>query len=178
MPVEPYSRMRDVLFGYDTDIHFENDDIMTTTGIDYIEREVYKLLITEPGEWQADQTIGCAPSRFLGEPNTRETAKEMEQFVEEGLRITVAPAQVKVRAVPVGYEKILLFVDIFSSDFEVVSIPFEFSFVTGLRKVERVDARVEKKAKSSLNYAINDITNLKRPNKYWSRLRNTYLTQT
>lgn len=178
MPVEPFTRMRDIILGYDTDIHFENDDLMTTTGVDYIEREVYKLLITDPGDWKADQTIGCSPSKFLGEHNTRETAAELEQYVEEGLRITAAPAQVRARAVPVGYEKILLFIDIYSSDYEIVSVPFEFSYTTGIRKLDRADPRVQKTAKSSSNYTINDITNLKRPNKYWSRLRANSLNQT
>ena len=65
---EPFGGMFDILFGYDTDIHFENGDLMTTTGIDYIERELYKLLITIPGEWKTTPTAGASPEKPQGKP--------------------------------------------------------------------------------------------------------------
>ena len=51
---EAFAGMKDILLGYDTDIYFENNDLMICTGVDYIEREIYKLLITEPGDWKAN----------------------------------------------------------------------------------------------------------------------------
>jgi hypothetical protein len=109
---EPYEGMRDILFGYDTDLHFENNDLMTTTGIDYIEREIYKLLITEPGDWKAHQNVGCTPNRFIGDQNSRVLGTNIENYIREGLKLTVFPGQVNVRVVPTNYDTVIIFIDI------------------------------------------------------------------
>jgi hypothetical protein len=173
--IEAFVGMKDVLLGYDTDIYFENNDLMLCTGIDYIEREIYKLMITEQGDWKANPTIGCSPNSFTGEQNTRELGKRMEFFIREGLKSTAFPSQVTVRVVPTGYEHLMVFVDIYVQNSEVTSIPFEFDFINGIRKLTRMDARTTK-PKSSDNYKINDIANLKRPNKYWNQMRDQYIT--
>lgn len=177
MAVEPYYKMYDVLFGYDTDIHFENDDLMTTTGIDYIEREIYKLLITEPGDWKADRSIGASPNQFIGEQNTREVGERVQSVLSEGLKLTVAPAQVFVRAVPSNYDSIMIFIDLYSEDFQILSIPFMFDFVNGFTKLDRADPRVIEQRPSN-NYKENNISNIRRPNRYWSRISANSTTQT
>lgn len=165
-----YSNMRDILFGYDTDIHFENGDLMlTTTGTDFIEREVFKLLITEHGQWKTNQRLGASPVVFAGEPNTRETAKKLEQYVLDGLAFAIAPATAKVKAVPTDYDSILVFIDIYSPEALELTIPFEFSYVNGVTKLDKADPRLQIKPKTG-QYEVNDITNLKTPNKYWARL--------
>ena len=177
MAVEPYNKMRDILFGYDTDVHFENDDLMTTTGIDYIEREIYKLLITEQGDWKADGTIGASPNEFIGEANTRDTANRLQAKLVEGLRLTVAPGQVVVRIVPSDYQTIMVFIDLYSQLSQIVSIPFQFDFVNGFTKLNRQDPRTEKQIPTK-NLRENNISNVKRPNKYWSRISANSTTQT
>lgn len=169
MSNEPFNKMVDILFGYDTDLYFENDDLMTTSGLDFIERELYKLLITDKTEWKADPSIGACPNRFTGEQNTRETGQAIERFIEDGIRLTVAPGVPKVRAVPTGEDKVMIFIDINLPDFQRVTVPFEFDFINGIRKLTRIDSRVTPKV-SSPEYGVNDISNLRRPNKYWSRL--------
>ena len=67
--IEPYSEMCDIAFGYDTDIMFDSDDLAVTRGVDFIEREIYKLMITSPGEWKIDPTIGCGLREFNGQEN-------------------------------------------------------------------------------------------------------------
>lgn len=172
---EAFAGMKDILLGYDTDIHFENNDLMTCTGIDYIEREIYKLLITDPGDWKANPTIGCSPNRFTGDQNTRELGKFIENYIRNGLKDTVYPSQVDVRVVPTGYETILIFVDIIIQNEEITSVPFEFDFINGIKKLDRMDSRVTNPT-SSRTYKINDITNLKRPNKYWTQIREQYIS--
>lgn len=168
--VEPFTGMHDILLGYDTDLYFENGDLMTTTGIDYIEREIYKLLITEPGDWKASPQIGCTPNIFTGAQNTRDTGKKIEEYLKEGLKTTVYPAQVEVRVVPTGYDTLMIFLDILFQNFEVDSIPFEFDFINGIKKFNKIDSRVVS-PRSSVEYKLNDITNIKRPNKYWTQMR-------
>lgn len=175
MANEPYNRMVDILIGYDTDIHFSGDDIMTTTGIDFIEREMYKILITEPGDWKADPTIGGSPNRYIGEQNTREKAAELEAYIEQQLKLVVSPGIPKVRAVPTGESSLMLFVDVLIANFQRITIPFEFDYVNGIRKVKRLDAKVTP-LKSS-NHEINDISKLRRPNKYWSRMSYNAMNQ-
>lgn len=169
--MEAFNGMVDILFGYDTDIHFENGDLMTTSGIDFIEREVYKILITSQNDWKVDSKIGVSPKKFIGEPNTREVAKEIELFVMDGLRDTLMPAQVLVRAIPVSLSSLIVLIEIFAQGNEITSIPFEFDFINGFTILNKRDERVQQTL-SSNKYAINDITNQRRPNKYWDRLRN------
>lgn len=177
MAVEPFFKMKDVLFGYDTDLHFENDDLMTTTGIDYIEREIYKLLITQPGDWKADLGIGAGLNNFTGEVNSRQTAEKITSTLEEALKLTVAPALAYVRVVPTAYESIMVFIDLYSEDNKIVTIPFQFDFVKGFTKLDRADPRVVEQ-KPSNRYKENDISNIRRPNKYWSRISANSTTQT
>lgn len=175
MPFEPYNGMYDILLGYDTDIHFENGDLMLTNGIDFIQREIYKLLITEPGEWAADPDLGASPNKFTGEQNTRETANKVEQWLKDKLQLTVSPAQLSVRAIPTSTDKLMIFLEIYSPDYQNISMNFEFDYIKGFKKLPIMDARVTKP--KSDKHQINDINHLKRPNKYWSRLSQTYQTR-
>lgn len=168
--VEPFTGMRDILLGYDTDLYFENNDLMITTGLDYIEREIYKLLITEPGDWKVSPQMGCSPNIFTGNQNTRTTGKKIEAHLKEGLKSTVFPSQVEVRVVPTGYDTVMIFIDILLQNMEIDSIPFEFDFINGIKKFNKMDARVVT-PRSSVDYKLNDITNIKRPNKYWTQIR-------
>jgi hypothetical protein len=174
--MEPYTGMRDILLGYDTDIHFENDDLMTTTGIDYIEREIYKLLITEPGDWKVHRNIGCTPNAFTGEQNSRAVGQKIEQYLISGLKLTVYPAQINVRVVPTDYTSVMIFIDILLQNYEIDSIPFEFDFINGIKKFDKLDTRVSSPV-SSTSYKVNNIANMKNPNKYWAQLREERLTR-
>jgi len=167
---EPFIGMRDILLGYDTDLYFENNDLMITTGIDYIEREIYKLLITEPGDWKVSPSIGCSPNAFTGDQNTKVTGKKIELYLKEGLKNTVFPSQVEVRVVPTGYDTVMIFIDILLQNFEIDSIPFEFDFINGIKKFNKIDERVTA-PRSSVKYKLNDISNIKRPNKYWNQIK-------
>lgn len=171
---ESFSGMTDILLGYDTDLHFEDGDLMTTTGIDYIEREIYKLLITNPGDWKASPLIGASPNKLTGEQNTRENAQLMQDIILEGIRQTVYPATAEVRVVPTDYDTVLVFIDVFVRSQDVVVLPFEFDYINGFRKLNRSDERVTA-PKSTQKYSINDISKMTKPNKYWSRMRDDSL---
>lgn len=168
--MEPFSGMKDVLIGYDTDLHFENGDLMTVTGIDYIEKEIYKLLITEPGDWKLNPRIGCSPNEFSGSQNTREVGKKIQLHLLEGLRQTTNPGILDIRVVPTNYDTVMIFIDLLLPEYPTDTIIFEFDFTNGIKNFNKIDRRVTK-PRSSPNYKVNDITNMKRPNKYWKTLR-------
>jgi hypothetical protein len=168
--MEPFIGMKDILFGYDTDIHFGNDDLLTVNGIDYIEREIYKLLITEPGDWKLNPKLGCSPNSFSGAQNTRETGKKIQLYLTEGLRFTVNPASLDVRVVPTNYDSVMIFIDIVFPDYQTDKLIFEFDFINGLKKFDKMDPKVSE-PNSSKKYKVNNISSMKRPNKYWEKLR-------
>jgi hypothetical protein len=162
--------MRDIVLGYDSDLHFENGDLMTTTGVDYIQREIFKVLLTEPGEWKLNQNLGGSPQKFIGQPNTREMGEALQKHVYNNIKETVFPAASSVRVVPISAEKLMVFIDIFIMDLKVAIIPFQFDFSGGLRRIQAFDPRVVDPA-SSVDLKIDDIRNTQRPNQYWTRLR-------
>ena len=64
--MELFGTISDILLSYDTDIDFENDDLMMTNGNDLLERKVFKLLITSLNDWKFDGEIGASPNIFIG----------------------------------------------------------------------------------------------------------------
>lgn len=173
---EAYSGMTDILLGYDQDLHFENGDLMLTSGIDYIERELYKLLITSPGDWKANGSLGASPDKFIGEQNTRDAANLLKDYLQMKLRATVTPAQLSVKVVPTDYSSITVIIDVFVHNSEITSMPFTFDFTTGSLKFNRRDVRTTP-IKSSQKLKINDISNTKTPNKYWKSIRDDYVSR-
>jgi hypothetical protein len=171
--MEPMGGMTDVLFGYDTDLHFENGDLMTTTGIDYIEREIYKLLITEPGDWKLNLKLGCSPNTFSGSKNNRETGKRIQLHLTEGLQSTIRPGVVDIRVVPTNYDTVMIFIDLIFPNYLVDTMTFEFDFINGIKKFDKMDPKITE-PRSSMNYKINNISNMKRPNQYWEKLRESF----
>ena len=167
---EPFSAMRDFLFGYDDDIHFENGDILTTTGIDYLEREIYKILITTPGEWKASPNIGASLENFIGQQNTREIGDTIKRHIERQLTNTIYPAQLKVKVIPSSESTIMVLIDIYVEGEVTTRFPFEFDFVAGFKRVTLRDAQITEK-KSSNQYQINDIAQTTNYNKYYDRQR-------
>jgi hypothetical protein len=173
---EPFAGMTDVLLGYDTDFHFENGDLMLTSGIDYIEREIFKLLITSPNDWGANPQIGASPDRFIGEQNTREVGSAIKNYLQTRLRDTAFPAQLNVRVVPTDYTSITIFIEVFVQNSEITNMSFSFDFVTGGIQLLNRDERTTP-VKSSPNLKVNDINSKKVPNKYWENIRDDYITR-
>lgn len=169
---EPFSSMLDIRLDYETDISFENGDLLTTTGLEYIELEIFKLLITSPGDWKASPQIGSSLENFIGLNNTREVGKAIEQHLQANLASTIYPAQLNVRIVPTSDSTITCVIDVYVDGEISTRFPFEFDFVAGFKKITLRDAKTTSK-KSSNQYQINDIAQTTRPNKYYERQRVT-----
>lgn len=167
--MEPYAGMRDILLSYDTDISFENGDLMTCNGIDFIEREIYKVLITKFGDWKLSPNIGIGLSKFIGRENTRELAKAIESTVEENLAYTVYPGNISCRVVPTGYHSVTCIITVMILDFTEITVPFEMNFTSGRIDVLKKDRSI--KHKSIDEYKLNNFNETIKPNKYWERMR-------
>lgn len=165
---EPFEGMRDFLLGWDTDIHFEDGDIKTTTGVDYIEREIFKVLSTSPGDWMASPNIGSSLDSFIGEQNTRDVGDAITQRVVQSLSSTVFPAQLKVRVVPTSKDTLTVVIELYVENYVLTRFPFQFDFVSGFRKITLRDSKVIPE-RSSNEYQINDITQMLNANKYYKR---------
>ena len=153
----PYERMVDILFGYDTDIYFEGGDLMTTTEIDFIEREIYKILITEPGQWKSDLNLGASPEEFTGYPNTRDTAAKLQDKLNRGLRNIVLPGQISSRVIPVDYDKITVLLELFVQGVSVTTFPFEFDFINELPYVDQMEHIKHHSTYTIGNVSYNDV---------------------
>jgi len=167
--IEPFYEMFDILLTYDTDIFFEDGDLMQCTGIDYIEREVYKVLITNLGDWKLSPNIGVGLSKFIGKSNTKEVGKAIETLIERELSFVVAPATIKCRVIPIGYHSISCIIDIMVYEILDITIPFELDFTSGKIDVIKKDRVVVEKPMD--NIKLNNIAQMIKPNKYWERMR-------
>ena len=142
--IQPYSMMQDISFGYDTDIHFGTDDLVLCTGIDYIEREIYKILITNIGDWKMMQNIGAGLNDFVGQPNTRDVAKSIQDQITDSIKLTVYPAQANIRVIPTNETTVMAFIDVYVTNLQITTIPFQLDFTTGNVVVNRVDNYIDK----------------------------------
>lgn len=166
---EPFNGMQDILMTYDFDLVIENGDLKTTTGIDYINREILKLLVTGPNDWKLAPKEGADIRKFLGNINSRQTAEQIKEQIESKLALTVYPATVAVRVVPTDASSVMVFIDVLVNNEIATSLPFNFNFVNGFTYMEMDSSNTSPRSTESLK--INDIRNTTRPNKYWARMR-------
>ncbi len=159
----------DVLFTYDEDIDFANGDIMLTSGMDSMKRDIFKLLITEAGDWDLYPNEGASPNTFIGEHNTRENAKLLENHLVEKIQAHVRPATVTAKVVPISRESIKVYLEVNLANQDIVNIPFSMDFVNGFIYPE-MDNEVDTLV-SSKNTRYNSSDSIKHPNPIWDRMR-------
>jgi len=166
---EPFAPMVDVLLSYDGDIEFENGDLKLCTGLDCLKRDIYKLLITEPGDWPLFPEEGASPNKFTGEQNTRDNGKLLEKYLVEKIQPHVIPATVIAKVVPVSRESVKVYLDINIVGMDILSIPFTMDYINGISYTQ-IDEAVDT-IESSKNIRYNDVNSLKHPNPIWNRMR-------
>lgn len=167
--MEYFRGLTDVLLTYDTDLDFEDGDLMLSNGIDCLKRIIYKLLITSPGDWKLYTDEGANPNEFIGQPNIRQTAKELEEFIIDKIQPHVVPATVTVKVVPLSRESVKCYLDLNVAGLDIVQIPFTMDYVNGFI-YPQIDDRVDT-IESGKDIRYNDSDSLQNPNPYWDRLR-------
>ena len=163
------SIMTDILFSYDTDIAFDDKDLMLTSGVDAITRRIFKLLITNVNDWKYEPDLGASPNRFTGEQNTRETGELIEQFIDYNISPHILPHSIKTTVVPVSYDSVKIYIDVYIDGLVEATLPYTLDFVNGLVYTQ-FDPATDKVI-SSDTLKINSVEDISTPNIYKDRLR-------
>jgi len=152
----------DILMSYDTDIAFEYGDLMYTGGVDYIKRKVFKLLLSDLNDWKVTPEVGANPTKYIGEHNTREVATRIQNYIIERIAPEIDPIIIDVRVIPIDYDSIKCYIDLYSSNMSIGTIPFTMDFINGFTYTQ-FDSRVDKIV-SSKRHKINAPNEISRPN--------------
>jgi hypothetical protein len=166
---EPFAPMTDIFLSYEGDIEFEGGDIKLCNGIECLKRDIFKLLITEPGDWKIYPEEGASPNKFTGEQNTRDNARLLEKYVVEKVQPHVIPATVIAKAVPISRESVKVYLDINIAGMDILNIPFTLDYINGIA-YPQIDEEVDSVV-SSLHTKYNDSDSVKNPNPIWDRIR-------
>ena len=107
----------DVNFSWDGDFDIDETGDIADTSSDTIlslENEIRTIARSEIMDWEMHPILGANLSDFRGEPNTRETAKAMEQqllsrIIAAGL---VKQGDISIRIVPTGLYEVLIMIKV------------------------------------------------------------------
>lgn len=164
-----FAGLVDIHMSYDGDIEFENGDLKLVSGVDYIKHLIYTVLTSDKGDWKLFPQEGGSPATFLGEQNTRETAKLLEGHLESSLAPYVIPASVTAKVIPLSYDSVKCYIDVSVLGLTVAQIPFTLDYVNGIR-YEDFDETVDTVV-SSKQHRFSDNKSLTNPNPYLDRIR-------
>ena len=159
----------DILLSYNTDIDFEFDDLMLTSNEDLLKRKVFKLLITQFGDWKFDRSVGSSPNIFTGEKNSRETAALIKQHLEYNIQEHITPAIIEAKIVPVNEESIKIYISLYLDGLRIANLPYTLDFINGLMYAQ-YDERVDRLI-STPELKLNTIDDVDHPNVYVEKFR-------
>lgn len=95
----------DYIQGDDGDLKDTSEDLLLS-----FRNEIASIVKSNAGDWREDVDHGASLDDFVGEPNTRETAKAIELRLKNSLRILGRIADFAVRVVPVHIHRVLIIV--------------------------------------------------------------------
>jgi len=159
----------DIMLTYDQDIEFDNGDIKLTRGLDLIKRDMYNLLISDPGDWKLYPLEGASPNKFTGEPNTRDTAEQIERYISSKLERVTFPSTLKVKVIPTSNDTVMVFLTLYMFGETIDEVSLSFDYINGL--VYNGFDDVVDEVISSDKIQINDPVLNETYNKYWDRIR-------
>jgi len=99
----------DYVVGYDGDIGDTSDDHLRS-----LENEIATISKASLLDWEKDPTLGCQLSDYVGEANTRETGKSIENRVKYQLIAAgiVRPEEISVRVTPIGIYRVMIMIQV------------------------------------------------------------------
>ena len=97
----------DYILGDDGDLKDTSDNQLRS-----LETEIGTICKASLLDWERDPTIGCHLSDFIGEANTRETGKDIENRIRNQLIAAqlVKPEDIFVKVVPVGLYRVMVII--------------------------------------------------------------------
>jgi hypothetical protein len=99
----------DYAIGNNGDLKDTEEDLLLS-----LEQEIATVVKSELLDWELDPIVGATLSDFVGEPNTRENGRLIEdrirfKLVDVGI---VAPEDLTVRVVPTGVHELLIMINV------------------------------------------------------------------
>lgn len=105
----------DFKFSWDGDYIVDETGDIQDTSEDYLlslQQEIQTRVKSTLGDWRDNEGIEASLDDFVGEPNTPETANEIQRRVVSSLSGLVSPSDLRVRIVPVHIHKVLIAIGI------------------------------------------------------------------
>jgi len=164
-----YEGMKDILLSFDQDLDFANGDLRLTSGVDLIKRKMQRYLTAEVGDWRLYNDVGASLSRFIGEPNTRATAEEIDGHLKRELNKIVYPATIQTKIIPMDLESVYINIQLFFLNSIIEEITCSFDYINGFVYSgfdDKTDTII-----SDSNIEFNEDGSTRKPNKYWDRIR-------
>jgi len=107
----------DLFWSWDGDFGIGTDGDVRDTGEDYLLsliQEIHTVVKSEIGDWEGDPMVGATLSDFIGEANTRENGKKLEDRVRYKLieAQVVRQDDLSVRVVPVSIHQVMIMINV------------------------------------------------------------------
>ena len=93
----------DLMISPTGDLLDTSDDLLRS-----IRNEIQSVLKSDLGDWREDPSIGADLSDFVGEPNSRQTAQNIQARVESALAQILFLSDLSVRIIPVNIHQVLI----------------------------------------------------------------------
>lgn len=97
----------DLILGFDGDLQDTSRDLLLS-----IQNEIQSIAKSALTDWREDPNIGADLDDFVGEPNNRATAEDMQARMESALSIVVNVSDLSVRITPVHIHRVLVMVSL------------------------------------------------------------------
>jgi len=89
-------------------------DLSLVSGIEFLRREINKIVKTNNPEWTLHPNVGADVNRYIGRSNTREVGREIEQSVREAIKRQFPDSGIEIRVVPKSRDALGVYMSIYS----------------------------------------------------------------
>lgn len=96
---------------WDGDFLIDSQGDLKDTGENLLlsfQNEVFTIVKSDLQDWREDPGVGADLGDFIGEPNTSDIGKSIEQRVRASLALIADTSDTDVRVVPVGIHRVLI----------------------------------------------------------------------
>ena len=128
----------DIAITNDGDLYFNENDILTVNGFDFIIQQILKILRTTRGELSYAPNLGVDLDSFAGKPNTREISNELKYEITEAIKYSF-PFEVNyisVKIVPLSSDSISIYILMSDNTTTKVISKLIYDYTNGIIKTD------------------------------------------